>query len=231
MSFLSTLELKLRRVLADKPVWFIILVNIYPIAGVILFQWDYFYIVLLYIIETVIIGLYNVAKMIKAQGSGHKQTGAAASLNNLGNSTSNSNPGCIKLFLIPFFLVHYNLFVIVQAVFVIVISVEVDNRDVMLSQFTSLAFLLSILILFLSHGYSFYKNYIKKGEYLQVTAPDLMLQPYKRIVIQQVTVIFGTFLILATNASVFFLVLLIILKTIFDIRAHLKVHNAFSQFS
>lgn len=229
MRFIDAPSQKLKQLFSDKPIWLLIIANLYPIAGVYLLGWDYFIIVMLYIAETVIIGLYNVLKMAWAKGeirdsdeSDTFERGAFADKN------GRSRPGCIKFFLIPFFLFHYNLFVVVQTIFVVVISVQADAEREAYDDLIELNFLLNILFIIISHGYSFYKNYLKGGEYKTATPPKLMVQPYKRIIIQQVTVIAGTMIIMASNAPEFFLILLIVLKIFFDIRSHYKVHESFS---
>jgi len=42
--------------------------------------------------------------------------------------------------------------------------------------------------------------------------------PYKRIFIQQFTIIFGSFLLTAFNSPVFMVIILILLKMFFDIK-------------
>jgi len=211
----------------DKSVWLLIAVNVYPIIGVLFFDWNYLSVVVLYIIETFIIGLFNVPKMIMARGE-------PAQLKST-QKTSNSKElalgrGCLKLFLIPFFLFHFNAFVLGQSIFVFVISNQFGGLDTSFESFSNLEFGMNILLLLFGHAYSFYFYFIKKKEYLLVSEDQLMLQPYKRIFIQQFTVIFGVFVILATGAPIFFLVMLIVFKLFFDLRAHYKMKDIFSEF-
>ncbi len=211
----------------DRSVWLLLAVNIYPIIGVLFFDWNYLNVVVLYIIETFIIGLFNVPKMIMAKGESPK----------LKNTPKASNQrelmvgrGCLKIFLVPFFLFHFNAFVLGQSIFVFVISAEFGDVDTSFESFYNLEFGLNILLVLFGHGYSFYSDFIKKKGYLMVSEDQLMIQPYKRIFIQQFTVIFGVMIILATHAPIFFLVMLIVFKLFFDLRAHFKVQVAFSVF-
>ncbi len=214
----------------EKSVIILLAVNIYPIIGVLFFHWDYFIIVFLYIIETFIIGLVNILKMAKAEGSLSSEN-----IKQLGIKTSDipetkkmeENEGCLKFFLIPFFLVHYNIFVIVQGIFLFILTSTFDNKDFHLNNFMNLEFIFSIIFLLYSHLYSFQSNYIKNKEYKNTSIMILMFSPYKRIFIQQFTVIFGAFLIILTQAPIFFLIILIFAKTIFDLRAHFKIHSFF----
>jgi len=181
----------------DQSVLILIVVNIFPIFGVIIFGWDIFEIVALYVIETFIIGTYNVIKM--------------------GFTESNT-----KFVLIPFFLFHYNFFILIQSAFVVILIG--DGIDDLFSLFTNRDFLIAIGLIIFSHGLSFYKNYIKNKEFENMTVEKLMISPYKRIFVQQFMVIGGAFLVLLFNAPMGFLIILIVLKTFLDFRAHNKSH-------
>ena len=215
--------------LLEKSILILLAVNIYPIIGVLFFGWDYFIVVLLYIIETVIIGLVNVLKMIKAQGKLKFADMKRFGMDAAGKQQAldmEENPSRMKVILVPFFLFHYNFFIVVQTIFVVILSTLFDDRTFNIQDFLNLEFILSLIFLLVSHFYSFYKNYIKNEEYKKTSTIKLMMSPYKRIIIQQITVIAGSFIIMLTNAPIFFLVVLIILKIYFDLRAHLKIHYA-----
>jgi hypothetical protein len=84
------------------------------------------------------------------------------------------------------------------------------------------------LALLLSHGVSFFYNFIWGGEYLRTTLKDATQEPYARMVVLHLTIIFGAMLITAVGSPVAGLVVLIILKTIIDIGAHLRQHKKYS---
>ncbi len=74
--------------------------NLIPFIGIFLFDWDVRFIVLLYWIENLIAGFYNILKMV------FLKTAQAA-----------DNKG--KLFIIPFFCIHYGGFCAVHGFFLI----------------------------------------------------------------------------------------------------------------
>src|SRR3989442_15679236 len=78
---------------------FLLLANAAPLAGVLLHHWTVFAVVLLYWCENVIVGGFNVLRMLVAKPQ--------ESLAWLG-----------KAFLIPFFCVHYGMFTFVDGVLV-----------------------------------------------------------------------------------------------------------------
>jgi len=209
----------------DSSVILLIHVNLLPLIGVLVFDWDALMLVIFYCIETFIIGLFNVMKMLKSNVDTVKPLDKKNANTLDYYSAQQANPGCLKFFFIPFFIVHYNLFVLAQGFAVFVISSEFFNSAIGLNDFLSYDFSINVLLIIFSHAYSYYKNFLRKKEYKKLTVPVLMFLPYKRVIIQQITVIFGTFLILMFEASFGYLLLLICLKLFFDLRSHYKTHD------
>ena len=95
--------------LKKTTVLILLLVNILPIYGVVVFGWDAFSIVLLYWAENIIIGFYNIFKIVFAK--------VERPILHLG-----------KVFLIPFFLVHYGGFVAVHGIFIFLLFGKSDKK-------------------------------------------------------------------------------------------------------
>lgn len=191
----------------------LILVNLFPVFGVVFLGWQVFSIMFLFWTENVIIGVINVIKMILA--SPDDKFGWAS-----------------KIFMIPFFCVHYGGFTLVHGIFIFVLfggffdkfeTIE-STPDALRVMFTGdLGW--AILALAASHFVSLVTNYIGKGEYKKSSLGLLMGQPYGRVVILHLTIIFGGFLITVFGSPVAGIVLLIILKTFIDLKAHLSQHS------
>jgi hypothetical protein len=79
--------------------------------------------------------------------------------------------------------------------------------------------------LVVSHGISFYSNFLGRKEYVGRKAQEQMAEPYKRIIVLHVTIIFGGWFIMLLRSPVPALVLLIALKTAVDLRAHRREHG------
>jgi hypothetical protein len=133
-----------------------------------------------------------------------------------------------KLFFIPFFILHYGFFCFGHGVFVFELLGDnmpsggpVDGAAEMLDRLRQENLLWAVFALAASHLFSFFSNFIYGGEYQRVTVPQLMFQPYGRIVILHVAILFGAFLIMAFGSPVWMLVILIVGKTIMDIGLHL----------
>lgn len=188
---------------SDRTVILLLINNLVPLFGALFLGWEIKNLVLIYWIESAVIGIYNVIKMVKAR-----------------------DEGIIKMFLVPFFIIHYSLFMGVHMAFIIILFNPVFA-------FTGLAY--SVLFMFISHGYSLVVNYFGKGEYKTAAVGMLMIAPYKRILLMHVTVLIGgvIFFMLAPFfpnpmlPSIF----LIAIKTYADWKSHNREHfNIFKAF-
>ena len=102
----------------------LILANLVPLAGVLWFGWDVWGILIIYWLENGIVGLFNVLKMRRAEGSEDGSPKAVAETRRRINGfTVNGRPasGSDKAALIPFFVMHYGIFWVVHGVFVLLL--------------------------------------------------------------------------------------------------------------
>jgi len=191
------------------------LANALPIAGVLLLGWKVFPLVLLYWLENVVVGGFNVGKLLLA-----RPQEPAYSVG--------------KLFLIPFFIFHFGMFTLVHGVFVFALFGAKS-----LPRFDSLAELPAairayhlgwgVLALVVSHGLSFYWNYFENGEYRRASLPILMMQPYARLVVLHLAVLFGGWIVLTLGSPLLALLVLVALKTAADVRAHQAERHTFME--
>ena len=194
----------------------LILANLVPVGGVLFFGWEVFPLMFLFWSENVIVGAFNVLKMIFAGGGG--AAGQAS-----------------KFFIIPFFCVHYGLFTFVHGIFVIALfggglrpGAGLPNSGMFWRVMQENHLGWAILGLAVSRGISFATNYLGNGEYKNITAPMLMMQPYGRIVVLHIAILGGGFLMLALHSPALGLILLVALKTALDLAGHLKERAKFS---
>jgi uncharacterized protein DUF6498 len=78
---------------------------------------------------------------------------------------------------------------------------------------------LGVLGLLLSHGVSFVGNYLIGGEYRRASLQRLMSQPYVRVMVMHVVILFGGWLVILMHSPVPALAMLVLLKTAVDLRA------------
>ena len=82
------------------------------------------------------------------------------------------------------------------------------------------------IALFISHGASFLFNFIGRAEYLTKSPASQMAAPYGRVVVLHLTIIFGGMVVAFLGAPIGALLVLVGLKTIFDLSLHLREHRA-----
>ncbi len=134
-------------------------------------------------------------------------------------------------FMVPFFSLHFGGFMLGHLVFLMVffgphetgtpISVQLAFLSGVL---TSLGF--TIIFLILSHGISFYFNFIRTREYLKQSDPDVT-SPYGRVIVMHILIFVFAFLMgLLPQAYPFISAVIIVsVKTYVDLLAHRKEHK------
>ncbi len=156
------------------------IVNIVPLLGVIYLSWDATTIIVLYWAENLIIGFYNILKIAFLE--------TKALLFNIRH-----------FFPILFFCLHFVFFCIAHAL-LILLFFKVGGENSLFSSgdawpqfilyFQSLISVVStfwenrpqgmevaFIGLFISHGFSFFQNYVLRKEYKSLNSAQLMLQP------------------------------------------------------
>lgn len=146
---------------------FLIAANLLPVAGVLLFEWDVSTILLLYWLETVVIGAVNIPKMWMC-------TGGSGS----------------KLYLSAFFAAHFGGFSWGHLAF---LKQSFDLEPVIPAILAGGALAATALSFLVSHIFSMFYNFIGKREYEGRDAGEQMFFPYGRIVVMHVVIIFGGF--------------------------------------
>lgn len=234
-----------RRNLPHLPLAFLIAANLIPVAGVMLWGWSVFEIVVLYWFENVVIGAVNILKLATVSGDlsepkdRHDPPGMPDYLR------KPVAPGIarhgVKLFLIPFFTFHYGMFCFVHGVFVFTLLGGKGGGFMESGPFSGMGGMIGrvadsggkwfVIAIIASHLVSFGWNFIGKGEYRRATASDVMKAPYGRIVVLHITIIFGAFVITALGSPVFLLFLLIVGKILLDAKLHLRSHRKLSESS
>lgn len=230
--------------------WALIAANSLPLFGVLFLGWDTFSIVVLYWVENLIIGAINVLKLVVCNPDNNAINWSRLSPNDeisrkleeaersgLLNRMQLLNHGS-KLFLIPFFIFHYGLFCFVHGVFIFAIFGReaggfgpFGGMDNAVRVFSGEHLWLGVIALAASHLWSFFANFIGRGEFRTTAVPILMFQPYARVVVLHLAILFGAFFAFALGSSIVVLVILIIGKTILDLSLHLREHERNEQRS
>jgi hypothetical protein len=184
----------------------LIIANLVPLAGTVFLGWNLSDVMVLYWAESAVIGFFNVCKMAVIGRWGVLLTG-------------------------PFFIGHFGGFMAVHFLFIYTLFVKgleggessAGNLDEVAQLFVNLW--PALLALFLSHAFSFYRNFLGRNEYRGRTMRKQMSEPYSRIIFMHLVIIFGGGLSLFLGEPAPVLVIVIGLKIIFDVKAHLKEHD------
>ena len=209
----------------------LMIANLVPLIGVVFLGWDAAAIVLLYWIENLIVGFFNILRMLLVK-------------------VESRSKQLQKLFMIPFFCVHFGGFCAVHGFFLLVFFKIGSPDKVMADSGTWMGPLIFLQLLygvvmqlwhgrppglewpavglFVSHGVSFIKNFINGQQYLRLKIKDIMIRPYKRIMLMHVAIIVGGVLIMKVGSPAALLCVLIFLKIALDIWLHIKTHRSAS---
>ncbi len=208
----------------------LILANLIPLAGVLLFQWDILAILLLYWAESVIIGYINVIKMIFCRTdnvlhSALPQLAGQPVPEELSNSIPKMSVSGSKVILIPFFVVHYGMFCFAHLTLVVDLFSDTSiglAAGSTLAELWQASFWIAVAGIAGSHLYSFFMNYIGGEEFKRASLSLLMHRPYGRIIAMHLAIVFGAGLVMWLGSPLPILLILIVAKIGLDIRLHEK---------
>jgi hypothetical protein len=179
--------------------------NMVPLAGVLFFGWDLASVMVLFWAESAVIAFYTALKMAF-----------------VGNIAA--------FFTVPFFVGHFGGFMAIHFLFIYMLFIrgtgtapEPAVLETLRVIFTPLW--ISIAALFISHGISFVTNFIGRREYAATTMAALMTAPYNRIIVMQLALIFGGWIILLLKSPIPALAVLVLVKTALDFSAHRSEHR------
>ena len=196
-----------------KPVsaWVLLAANLLPLYGVLVWNWEVFPLLALFWMENVIIGVLNAARMLLVD-------------------PADLAAWALKLFFVPFFCVHYGMFTFIHGIFVFAMfggrgmDDNVPARAAEAVQHWNLW--LPLAALAASHLFSFFHNYLHRGEYRRASVADLMMKPYSRVVILHLAILLGGFAAMLLGSPLWVLLVLIAVKVALDLRAHVNEHRA-----
>ena len=202
----------------------LVVANLVPLVGALWFGWNVGTILIIYWLENGVVGVVNVLKMLRAEGT---DTSGAATWRVNGRPAASM----WRAALVPFFFVHYGMFWIGHGVFVLLLPVfggigsDGTTGPDMTAGLSVGTILVAVVVLAISHGVSYRFNFLGKGEYRRVSPQGQMFAPYGRLVILHITIIVGAMAISMTGAPAAALAILVLLKIVLDVGFHLAEHR------
>ncbi len=223
----------LESISSQIPLASLFLFNLLPLFGVIYLHWDVFTMMMIYWAESLIIGLFTILRMILAQQAPQPPKRERSEVPNpLATPLSTL---LFKIFLVPFFCIHFGIFMFVHAVFIITFISPGNLNSILtflgyVSQ-PSQSFGLSalpLLGLFAYHLISFIFNYIRPKAYQFTNPMAAMFTPYPRIIFTHIV------LIIVSASSIMLSVkipptitagIIVILKTFLDLYMYRRAQH------
>ncbi|GAB4028481.1 MAG: hypothetical protein Fur0012_00930 [Elusimicrobiota bacterium] len=208
--------------------WLLLISNVFPAVMVLKGGWELGELLVLYWLESWIIGFFSVFKIILSGKPLPPSKGKEL--------FPGSVPAIVlagKILLSLFFCFHFGMFMAVHGVFLFGLVLggfwgRFETSDICF-YFYKLLWPLSFL--FLSHGFSFFANYLFGGESLKTSPFEAMQGPYPRIVVMHLTILAGAFLTVALKGGSAFLIVFVCLKVLFDLKGHLGERKKYSSIS
>ena len=205
MSQVLVFLLNLSRGLFRRPPVLLVLgLNLIPVMGVMWWGWSALVLLLLYWTENVVIGAINVLKMLVVASRGGVAGVAAA------------------LFMIPFFVIHYGLFCVGHLLFATLLGggIAQDAANPFASALEVWRdrgdYIWTVAALAAIHIVNFV-YWLIGGEWKTKELNAQMGEPYGRIVILHLTILFGAMLIAWLGWPPAGIALLAVLKTVYEV--------------
>lgn len=179
----------------------LIAANLVPLVMVLLGDWTLEQVIMLFWAESAVIGAYTLLKMAVVA------------------KWWSVFPGM-------FFVGHFGGFMAIHFMFIYVLFLRGTHPGMadpaalpeLVRLFAPLQW--ALLALVLSHGISFVMNFMGQREYESERVQSLMSAPYGRIVVMQLTLILGGWLVMLVHNPVPALAMLVVFKIIADLSAH-----------
>lgn len=209
----------------------LVVANLLPLVLCLTLGWNIGSLVVFYWCENIVVGLFAILRIFMAQPDvpGKRVKGRSSQVGKVAE----------RIFIAAFFTVHFFGFCFVHVIFLMIAlslgaengmqdvgnSLFEENFLVSISKAIPAGGFLSIMALIVSHGISFYRNYVLSGEYLTATTSDEMFRPYKRIVMLHVCIIAGIFLVAIFGSPKILVILFVLAKTGLDAIVHSFSHQ------
>jgi len=182
-----------------------VLLNAVPVYGVLYWDWHSFDLIFLYWLENLVIGLFMILRILVRPYHHPLEI-------------------IYPAFLAPFFTVHYGMFCFVHGTFVIALFgkglpaelAQAGIPEIILPLIESRHLLLPVLALIAYQALDWLRDTSERGLGSD-NINGLMTAPYRRIMVLHVTILASGFALGALNEPMVGLLILIVLKTTFDI--------------
>ena len=135
----------------------------------------------------------------------------------------------VAIVLVPFFIAHFGGFTLGHGLFIWALFAPSETIPEIANNL-GISMLFLLVLYFVSHGVSYFKNFIGNGEYKKRNPIIFMLLPYRRIFIIHIVLICGGAVLVSVNLPGAILNTVIVsVKTVLDYYSHRKEHEMLSK--
>jgi len=199
----------------------LIVTNLFLMTMAIIYKWTIYDQIMVFWCENLVIGFYTLIKLpmcrdVLPENREHFPV----------------KPKHIKFIISPFFLIVFLMFCAMHLAMIHMLfyddveSYANAHEQNYFPQVNWNVVLISIAALFVNHGISFIINFLGKKEYLTYRMDQMLILPYKRVMlVHLIVMVFGLLLNSAGRASIIGIVLFFLAKIWIDIRRHRAEHS------
>ena len=204
----------------------LVIANLFSIFGIIFLGWDSLFFLISFWAESLIIGFFTILKIMKVKKISDEvpfsmKKGVSFNIKSVKSNFNLYNFFRLKksrLLLILMFIPSFGAFMVFHlGLIFMTIFLKSSFTFEYFNKIFFENFLILMGILFISHLISYKINFINKKEYEKLDSERILAQPFKRVIPMSMVLIVGF-------AFSFFVVGLIIFKTIVDVYSHISEH-------
>ena len=196
----------------------LLVANAVPLVGVVAFGWSAHALLVIYWLESAVVGASFYAKIRRARGEDDPAALPSMSFN---DRAIESFVGEESATIARFYLTHYGGFWAIHGFFVLAFGLAMPALRVA----DPLVVAVAVLPLAGYHVVSYRSNFVGDREYERVGPVTMMVEPYRRVLVLHVTVVLGAFAVAALGTPFGMVALLVVLKTALDLWGHWSEHE------
>lgn len=193
--------------------------NAIPLVGVLFYGWGVPALLLVYWLESAVVGVESIAKILRAEGTDDPDGLPSMRFN---DRSVASFIGSSNRSIAGFFVQHYGIFWLVHGVFVL--TVFRGFAPVLDGEWVSVV--VPTVGLAAYHVVSYRLNFVGYREFERRGPVALMIDPYRRVLVLHLTIVLGAFAIGGVGAPVGVVVVMVLVKTALDLRGHWRTHES-----
>ena len=203
----------------------LVLANLVPLVGVVGFGWTLHSILVIYWLESGVLGAAYVAKIRRAEGEDDPETLPDWEFSGFGDTNARSFDDLVgkpNQEIASQFVRFYAVFWLLHGA-IVLFGLPSEYPDMAVASPTVVA--TAAVGFVVSHAVSYHVNYLGRREYEHNGPVTLLSEPFHRVIVLHVTIVFVGIPIELAGAPAGSVVLLVALKTYFDLEAHRREHE------